>query len=189
MTAPIQEPTSDRALQNFAFQRDQIFRRPAPVGGESLIPFFHAYQDSHFLTIDDDDETNLTFDTWNNYDTSVFDATVTGGLLDAVILLQPGLYSFTCMVEWATNWLGITWLSLLSDYDFSQGTSFHNQTGVATNPSVTFTLVMPAPFEPEPTDMAFLWQVRQDSGASRDTDFGTFIQAHYYGPVTSEISS
>lgn len=33
MTVPIQEPTTDRSLQNFAFQRDQIFRRPAPRAG------------------------------------------------------------------------------------------------------------------------------------------------------------
>lgn len=33
MTAPIQEPTNERALQGLAYARDQIFRRPAPVGG------------------------------------------------------------------------------------------------------------------------------------------------------------
>lgn len=146
-------------------------------------PYFHAYQDTEIQSILDDDETNLTFDTWETSDDSVFEATITGGLLDAVILHQPGVYSFTCMVEWATNWLGTTWISLLSDYDFSQGSSFANQTGVATNPSATFTLVMPAPFEPPPSEMAFLWQVRQDSGATRDTSFGTFIQAHYHGPT------
>lgn len=32
MTAPIQEPSTDRALQGFAYARDQLFRRPAPPG-------------------------------------------------------------------------------------------------------------------------------------------------------------
>ena len=31
MTAPVQDPTTDRALQGLAYQRDQIFRRPAPI--------------------------------------------------------------------------------------------------------------------------------------------------------------
>lgn len=31
MTAPIQEPSTDRALQGLAYQRDQIFRRPSPA--------------------------------------------------------------------------------------------------------------------------------------------------------------
>lgn len=42
MTQPIQEPSTDRALQGFAYARDQIFRRPAPVaaaaGGGLGIP-------------------------------------------------------------------------------------------------------------------------------------------------------
>jgi hypothetical protein len=37
MTAPVQEPSTDRALQAFAYQRDQIFRRPAPAAGASNI--------------------------------------------------------------------------------------------------------------------------------------------------------
>lgn len=35
MTQPIQEPTTDRALQGFAYARDQIFRRPAPQPGNT----------------------------------------------------------------------------------------------------------------------------------------------------------
>lgn len=36
MTQPIQEPSTDRALQGMAYARDQIFRRPAPVTSDSV---------------------------------------------------------------------------------------------------------------------------------------------------------
>lgn len=35
MTQPIQEPSTDRALQGVAYQRDQLLRRPAPTAAAS----------------------------------------------------------------------------------------------------------------------------------------------------------
>ncbi len=44
MTQPVQEPTTDRALQGFAYARDQIFRRPAPQPvGDYSCAYFDEY--------------------------------------------------------------------------------------------------------------------------------------------------
>ncbi len=60
MTQPIQEPSTDRALQGFAYARDQIFRRPAPVSGDTGVcaNAYMFYDD--FGTIPDENTVNIT---------------------------------------------------------------------------------------------------------------------------------
>lgn len=177
-----------------AYKPDKHGRDHCP-GGEDPIPclggtpVFHAYQDSTFQSIPDGATTVLLFDTWTISDESVYDVTLVGSQTSGAELFKAGVYTFTCCMEWAANWNATMFLSLLSDYDFSQVAGFPGSAGGwVGSPTASFTLCMPAPFEPVPGAMGVSWTVRQHSGVARNTDFGTFMQCHYHGPIGAPIS-
>lgn len=190
MTQPVQEPTNQRSISGLKWRTNQLERRPAPPS-TNVIPVFHAEQSSSSLqTIADSATTIVKFNSWNNGDPTVFDVGVTGGLLDTIILLQPGVYSCTLSFEWLVNFNATMFLAMLSDYDFAQVAGFPGSAGGwVGSPAATFELTYPAPFEPTPGSMGIVWTVRQHSGVGRDTDFGTFVQCRYHGPSLEEANS
>lgn len=96
MTAPLQEPTTDRALQGFAYQRDQIFRRPAPPSEGLLIG--EMYKEST-QTISSGAFTKLTsWDQWN----VPFPDTIDQGT-NALTIGADGYYMLEASCFWATQ--------------------------------------------------------------------------------------
>lgn len=192
MVRPIFEPNTNREVAAAQFATQQLFRRPAPVAATTaLVPAFIAIQDSHFTTAVDGNDTVLLWDVWDITDTTVFDAVAfTGGLLNSVTLLKEGSYTLTCGVEWALNWNATMRIILASDYDFNKEMSFVGRAGGWTgDPTATFSLIFPAPFEPLPGTLNVQFQVEQESGVTRDTDLGTFMQIIYNGPIPTSASS
>lgn len=95
MTAPIQEPSTDRALQGFAYQRDQLLRRPsAPFQGQVI---GEAYKETNQI-ITSGNYTKLT--TWDNW--TVEDATIIDQATTGLHVMVAGWYHITAMVDWST---------------------------------------------------------------------------------------
>lgn len=160
---------------------------PIPVtASPSIIPVFTARQQSAFTTLVDGNDTALLWDQWDTgYDTTVFDKTLSASKVSTVKLLKlPGLYSFTCGIQWAVNWSGNARIILSGDYDENNEQDFVARAGGWTgNITAHFTLVMEAPFETTDGLAAVQWQAVQHSGVNRDTDLGTFMQIAYLGEV------
>lgn len=190
MSRPIYEPSLQRTDRRLGYGNSQLFRRPAPVSG-GIIPAFTAVQDSDFTTAVSGNDTVLLWDVWNNGDTSVFDVnSLSGGKLSTIELLLDGRYTLTCGVEWNNAFNATMRIILAGDYDFNKEAAFVGRAGGWTgNPTATFSLIYPAPFETPPASSIVQWQVEQESGINQDTDFGTFMQITYDGPVSQEDSS
>lgn len=60
MTAPIQEPSVTRALQSFAYQRDQIFRRPVPEADPQYAIKLFSDDPTQGVTVVGDDRFRFT---------------------------------------------------------------------------------------------------------------------------------
>jgi hypothetical protein len=103
MTAPVQEPSTDRALQAFAYQRDQIFRRPAPAAGASNISAT-AVADSRSLA--NTGALALQFRYIFTNDASFSYAVTSGGSPNRATYLtisQTGFYMAHFVAYWNTN--------------------------------------------------------------------------------------
>ncbi len=74
-------------------------------GGPDPIPClsFSTFRACNFtdeLLVPDNNETDLTFDSWENNDENIFDVALTGGKLITILLLKEGVYSMNCRVTW-----------------------------------------------------------------------------------------
>jgi len=131
-------------------------------------------------------DTALLWDQWDTgFDTSVFGVTLSGGKVSTVSLKKlPGLYSLTCGVQWAVNWNATARIILSGDYDENNEQDFVGRAGGWTGDiTANFVLVFEAPFETTDSAASVQWQVEQESGSTRSTDFGTFMQIAYLGPI------
>lgn len=103
MTQPIQEPSTDRALQAFAYARDQIFRRPPPLGSNPH-QTFRAYRALSPVSISGAGARNqILFDIWENCNTDIFDDVLSGDNLMRVDCLIPGIYTVCWGVLYDVN--------------------------------------------------------------------------------------
>lgn len=122
MTAPVQEPNDQRALQGLAYQRDQLLRRPAIISPDGPgYPFIYREQtlDSP-LTILANDNSNIQFDFTDDasaagYFTAV---SVTQTTIDDQGTDTKGIYRFTAGAKWDTPWTGTPASIAISCTDF-----------------------------------------------------------------------
>lgn len=108
MTQPVQEPTTDRALQGFAYARDQIFRRPAPPASDDR-PWARVskpFEDGTFYpdqTINNNTIQVIDWDLTYNMDPGdsgeTYFSTV-GTPITALRVDVAGVYSVTAEVIW-----------------------------------------------------------------------------------------
>jgi hypothetical protein len=101
MTRPIYEPSLTRTDRALGFGNDQLFRRPAPQGGDSVIPVFTGWRTSN-VTMVSGTETNLNWQFWNIEDTTVFDTDNSGGEAIAVYCLLDGWYSINVWINFTS---------------------------------------------------------------------------------------
>jgi hypothetical protein len=119
-----------------AYQRDQIFRRPAPTGACPL-PTFRAVLSENAIPqtfLDDgsdygtENPDTLLWDCWDNGDASFFEEhLIVGGLYDGYLsdveFLVPGAY----MVMWRVDWEDFfyNWIVTGTGYDATIYTKYH----------------------------------------------------------------
>jgi len=150
-------------------------------------PVFLARQTAAFTSCVDGNDTVLLWDQWDTaFDTAVFSTVLSAGKVQSVNLLEAGLYSFFCAIVWAVNGDWRTNILLAGQYDFNQQVTHAGQAGGNSGAMIfAATLLIPAPFESGPTSPppwgTMQWQVMQNSGVTRDTDFGTIMQIAYHG--------
>lgn len=153
------------------------------------IPAFVARQDAAFTTVTDGSDTVLLWDEWDNSDATVFSENTTGSpaKVTTVDLLLPGRYTLVCGVNWAANFNSQKQLILAGSYDFNNQILYDGRPDGGVTMTGTWSLLFPAPFEAGPTPPPWAqvqFQVAQNSGSSRDTDFGSFMQITFDGPTT-----
>lgn len=193
MTAPIQEPTTDRAIQGFAYQRDQLLRRPAPVSsGFTPVVFQGAQLTGGFQTINSGVEESLTWNSWNNGDDTIFTTVESGGLLQAVIGQEPGIYAvgFQLSIQSLTS---TAQLVMIVNDDFDQPNQVVYPAEIAGSGgyySYTTDVRPYPPFQSGDTgDPEFSFDVAHNHGSGRNTLFGTAFWIIYFGPFVTEASS
>ena len=108
MTAPIQEPNNERALQGLGWQRDQLLRRPAPAGAET-VPLEYAIVSGPFSNV------TVPTATWTSIHTNGFSSGLRIGNADyltiddigtdqfVVQIRQAAYYAFSISVDWSTD--------------------------------------------------------------------------------------
>lgn len=71
MTQPIQEPSDQRALQGFAYQRDQLLRRPSLSGG-CTIEYFRAVMYTNHTVGAGTAQVTIDWDEWEYCEEAIF---------------------------------------------------------------------------------------------------------------------
>jgi hypothetical protein len=99
MSAPIQEPLTQRSIANLQWGNNQLFRRPDP-NSAFVPPVFRAAQWATGTTTNGNDMELAIFDEWENPDESIFGGNLVGSDLGSVEGLVDGLYVITMTWYW-----------------------------------------------------------------------------------------
>lgn len=185
MTQPIQEPNTERALQGFAFARDQIFRRPPPRASDDRpwIRVSKPFADGTFYpdqVISNNNNTALDFDEVYNIDSGesgegVF--STVGSPVTSIRFEVQGLYAITAEAQWA-NAASFPWYMSFSgdglNWPHRAHAGYWDTTGSATAEG-TMTMI----HRYEENDLIQL-HVYQRSGGNRTLD-AFYMEAVYMG--------
>lgn len=188
MTAPIQEPTTDRAIQGFAYARDQIFRRPAPASG-FVASRFSARRVSPFQTIATGVETDLLWNQWDNGNPDIFGETLVGGLLRGISLDVDGVYGFYVAISIQSLSTGALAVVMNDNID-NPVANVHPAYNFGSGADYMWSSVQSYPtLQSGGGSPEVSFDVAQSSGISRNTQFGTHLEIVYLGPAGSEFVS
>lgn len=185
MTQPIQEPSTDKALQGMAYARDQIFRRPPPLGG-GPVQVLRAYRALDPVTISGTGTgATFTWDIWENCNDAIFDPHLIGDEMDALDLLLPGKVTICWGVKYEVALSDSSAMQLIDDEPAFGPNTYSTVHARSTNgvdsmqgfPSLmiqTFSRSYPTtdPFSSgNQFPVRFTWKAAQISGTSRDIEF------------------
>lgn len=192
MTRPIFEPSLQRTDARLGYGQAQLFRRPAPSGGFTPV-IFRARRTSSFQSLGAGGaETDLTWNTWENGDTTVFDDNLSGSDLRSVTLLEEGVYSLMCIIAVQALASGQLVIVMNDGYDNPTIQVHPAQVAGSGGDYLYSDMRTYPPFQPvdNPPGVAQVsFDAAQNSGVSRNTQYGIMMEIVYFGPFVNQFTS